>query len=68
MESLNEIIFKYSNETLIVILDKDNKPWFNASHIGKILKYKKPQNVIRQLVEKKYINYLKNLVDAPIIS
>ena len=43
---------KYSNETLIVILDRYNKPWFNASHIGKILKYKKPQNVIRQLVEK----------------
>jgi len=61
METLEEIIFKYSNESLIVILDKYNKPWFNASHIAKILKYKKPRNVIRQLVDSEYIKYFTPL-------
>ena len=63
MEILNEIIFKYSDETLIVILDKNKKPWFNASHIAKILKYIRPRNAIRQLVDNEYINFFKNLVD-----
>ena len=61
MESLNEIIFKYSNEKLIVILDKYNKPWFNASHIAKILKYTKLNDAIRQLVDKEYIQILKDI-------
>jgi prophage antirepressor-like protein len=62
MDSLNEIILKYSNETLIVILDKNRKPWFNAMHIAKILNYKKPNNAINQLVEKEYIKMLKNVI------
>lgn len=62
MNTLNEIILKYSNETLIVILDKNKKPWFNAMHIAKILKYKKPRNTIKKLVDREYIKMLKNVI------
>ena len=62
MEKLNEIFLKYSNKTIIVILDKNNKPWFNAFHISMILKYKKPRNTIKQLVDKEYIKNLKHIV------
>lgn len=62
MNSINELLFKFSNKTLIVILDKKNKPWFNASNIARILKYKRPNDAIRQLVEKEYIKYLKDIV------
>jgi prophage antirepressor-like protein len=63
MESLNELFFKFSNKTLIVILDKHNKPWFNASHIARILKYKRPNDAIRQLVEREYIKNFKDIVN-----
>ena len=62
METLNELFFKFSNKTLIVILDKDNKPWFNASHIAGILQYKRPNDAIRQLVEKEYIKNFKDII------
>jgi hypothetical protein len=31
MDTLNEIFFKYSNETIIVILDNNKKPWSFAT-------------------------------------
>jgi len=63
MESLEKIIFKYSKENIIVIMDKNKKPWFNAYHITTILKYKRSRDAIRQLVDNEYIKYLKDLVD-----
>jgi prophage antirepressor-like protein len=62
MDKLNEIILKYSNTRLIVIFDENKKPWFNAVHISKILKYSKPRDVVRKLVDNEYIKSLKNLV------
>ena len=44
-------------------MDKHKKPWFNAYHIASILKYNRPREIIRKLVDNDYIGYLKNLVD-----
>ena len=63
MQSLEEVIFKYSKETIIVVMDKHKKPWFNAYHIASILKYYRPREIIRKLVDNEYIRYLKDLVD-----
>ena len=68
MESLNELFFKFSNKTLIVILNKDIKPWFNASHIARILKYKRPNDAIRQLVEREYIKNFRSNKEHYIIT
>jgi prophage antirepressor-like protein len=63
MQTLEEVIFKYSKETIIVIMDIHKKPWFNATHIATILKYYRPREIIRQLVENEYIKYFKEIVD-----
>ena len=61
MDNLLEI-FKYSKIDIIVLM-YNKKPWFNTLQICKILEYKYSNNAIRNLVNKKYIKYLKDIID-----
>jgi prophage antirepressor-like protein len=61
MDNLLEF-FNYSKNEIIVLMFQ-NKPWFNTLQICRILKYSKPRKIIRRLVDKKYIKYLKDIVD-----
>ncbi len=63
MENINDILLKYSNKEIIVVLDNSNKVWFNAVQICNILKYTKPRDIIYKLVDKEFIKQLKNIVD-----
>ena len=56
---INEL--KYINEYIIVIKDKNNQIWFNAINVCKILGYKNNRDVIKSLVHKKHMKYLKNI-------
>ena len=56
---INEL--KYNNMDIIVLYDSNNMLWFNAYNICKILRYSNPKNIVRKLVNKNHINYLKNI-------
>jgi superfamily II DNA or RNA helicase len=56
---VNEI--NYNNYKIIVLKDTDNVIWFNAKNVCKILNYNNPKNIIKKLVNKKHIEYLKNI-------
>ena len=42
--------FVYEHEQLLVIIDKNNKVWFAANDIAKILNYKAPRKIIEKYV------------------
>lgn len=63
MEDINNLLLKYSGNEILVVLDNNKKVWFNATQICHILKYKKPQNIIYQLVDREFIKQLKNIMD-----
>lgn len=68
MNDIKEILLKYSGKEIIVILDNNKKPWFNAVQISKILKYSNVSRTIYQLVDKEYIKQLKDiLIDIRIL-
>jgi len=47
-------LIKYNNEEIYIAFDdKTNEPWFQGTHICKMLKYIKPRNAIRDHVDKK---------------
>jgi prophage antirepressor-like protein len=46
MEDINDILLKYSGKEILVVLDNNNKVWFNATQICNILKYKRPRDII----------------------
>ena len=45
-----------------IVLDKENKPWFNATQIATILNYSRQRQAINQIVDNKYIEKLQNIV------
>lgn len=44
-------ILQYNGETIIVIIDDTNMPWFSAPSIAKIIGYERPNNAIRMHVD-----------------
>lgn len=62
MNNINEILLEYSGKEIIVVLDNEKKPWFNAVQIATILNYTKQRQAINQLVDKEYIKQLQNIV------
>ncbi len=63
MENINDILLKYSGKEIIVVLDINNKVWFNVVQICNILKYTNPKNITHKLVDKEFIKQLKYIVD-----
>lgn len=63
MEDINNLLLKYSDKEILVVLDNNKKVWFNATQICNILKYIKPQNIIYQLVDREFIKQLKNIIN-----
>ena len=63
MENINDILLKYSNKEIIVVLDNNKKVWFNAVQICNILKYTRPRDIIYKLVDREFIKQLKNIID-----
>ena len=63
MEDINDIILKYSGKEIIVVLDNNNKVWFNTVQICKILKYSNPNNITYKLIDKEFIKQLINIVN-----
>ena len=63
MEDINEILLKYSDKEILVVLDYDKKVWFNAVQICNILKYSRPRDILYKLVDKEFIKQLKNIVN-----
>jgi prophage antirepressor-like protein len=62
MNNINEILLEYSGKEIIVVMDNDKKPWFNAVQIATILNYTKQRQAINQLVDKDYMKQLQNIV------
>ena len=62
MNNINEILLDYSGKEIIVVMDSDNKPWFNAVQIASILNYTRQRQAINQLVDKEYMKQLQNIV------
>lgn len=62
MDNIKDLLLKYSGKEILVILDNDNKVWFNATNICVILKYSAPRNIIHKLVDKEFIKQFKNIV------
>lgn len=62
MNNINEILLDYSGKEIIVVMDGNNKPWFNAVQIASILNYTKQRQAINQFVDKEYIKRLQNIV------
>ena len=56
---INEL--KYNNKEIVVLRDSTNMIWFNGYNVCKILGYGTPKDIIRKLVNKKHIKYLKNI-------
>jgi len=46
---------KYNEETITIIIDNKNNPWFSASNIVKILEYDHSNKSIREHVDDKHI-------------
>jgi superfamily II DNA or RNA helicase len=62
MERIKNLLGNDVNEKINIVLDKENKPWFNGTQIATLLKYSKQRQAITQLVDKKHINKLINIV------
>ncbi len=60
MEYINE--FKYENNPITIINDNDNNVWFNMYQFGIIFDYKNPKQIIKELLNTKYIKFFKNIV------
>ena len=58
MENIKELLGSEIN----IVLDKENKPWFDATQIATILNYSKQRQAINQIVDNKYIEKLQNIV------
>ncbi len=54
---------KYKNDTIMTITDNDNNVWFNGYQACIIIGYKDPKNIIKKLVHKKHIKYLKDVIN-----
>jgi len=54
---------KYNNNKIFVLKDNNNNIWFNGYQICTILDYKNPTNIIKKLVHKHHIKYLKDIFD-----
>jgi prophage antirepressor-like protein len=54
--------FKYKNNMITMITDDDNNLWFNGYQTCIILGYNDPKNIIRKLVHKRHIKYLKDIM------
>ncbi len=52
---------KYNNYNFLIFKDKNNKVWFNASQMCRILGYVNPNDTIKLLVNKKHVKRLKNI-------
>jgi prophage antirepressor-like protein len=52
---------KYNNTKIIVLKDSFNIIWFNAYHVCKILGYNDPKNIVKKIVNKNHMDYLKNI-------
>jgi prophage antirepressor-like protein len=63
MEVVDELLFTYTGTKLVIIIDNKNKSWFNSVQICKILKYANTKQAIRNLVDKKYVKKLKDIID-----
>jgi prophage antirepressor-like protein len=51
---LHNRLIKYNGEEIYIAIDDNtNEPWFQGSHICKMLKYIKPRNAIRVHIDKK---------------
>lgn len=62
MENLiNEL--RYKNDTITIITDKNDTIWFNGYQACVILGYSNPRDIIRKLVKKRHIKYLKDILD-----
>jgi len=55
--------FKYNDKEIVVLKDSTNMIWFNGYNVCKILGYSTPKDIIRKLVNKKHIKYLKNIFE-----
>jgi superfamily II DNA or RNA helicase len=51
----------YNGQNINYIIDKYNTIWFKLSDITDILKYKSRKDVIRDIIDKKYREYFKNI-------
>jgi prophage antirepressor-like protein len=51
-KTLDENYIKFENKTIHVIIDNDNLIWFNANDTCDALGYKRPRDVIKQMVNK----------------
>jgi prophage antirepressor-like protein len=60
MEYINE--FKYENNPITIINDNDNNIWFNIYQFSIIFDYKNPKQIIKELLNTKYIKFFKNIV------
>jgi len=58
---INEL--KYKNDTITIVTDNDNNLWFNSYQTCIIIGYNDPKNIIRKLVHKRHIKYLKNIME-----
>ena len=52
MEKYFDFIFEHEN--LFIIVDNNDKTWFAANNVARILEYKAPQKVIEKFVPIKY--------------
>jgi prophage antirepressor-like protein len=62
MEIINDLLFTYTGIKLIIVIDTNNKPWFNSAQVCDVLKYINSRHAIKDLVEKEYVKKLKNIV------
>ena len=61
--NINKIINKLNiNKKYIAFDDNTNEPWFQGTHVCKMLKYIKPRNAIREHVNKKNKKPLEKIV------
>ena len=61
MDTISEIT--YNDNAIIILKDKKNIIWFSAYDICKILGYRRARDIIINLVNKKHMNYLKNIFE-----
>jgi superfamily II DNA or RNA helicase len=59
---INDISKKFIDK-VNTVYDENGNIWFNGYQTCKILGYTDPPNIIKKLVNKKYIKYLKDIVD-----
>ena len=51
----------YGGNKIIIFKDNINNIWFNAIDTCKILRYPNPKRIVKSLVHKKHIRYLKDI-------